>query len=134
MKTKLGITKDPVHEKWVVTLRPADRVLQLFSSQPAAQRYVDQVLSSGTGRWRCCITGCNPQLKCRAEAEAHKFVTGHRVAAWPKRSKEGQRRARQRNRSGYYDKYNVGHKARGFRRGGHSFGDEHPFSEEAVQG
>lgn len=71
---------------------------------------------SNAGRWRCLVTGCNPELN-EASAAVHKEAEGHRVAAWPVRSKEGRRRARERNRSGYYDKYNVGAKsaeARGF--------------------
>ena len=62
------------------------------------------------GRWRCLIAGCNPMLD-EAMAQAHRDETGHRVAAWPVRSAEGKRRARARNKSGYYDLYNVGEKA-----------------------
>lgn len=58
------------------------------------------------GRWRCLKTGCNPVLDA-ATAEAHKAETGHRVAAWPVRSKEGTRRAIARNKSSYYRKYNI---------------------------
>jgi len=61
-------------------------------------------------RWRCLVSGCNPVLDA-ASAEAHQTATGHRVARWPVRSAEGRRRARDRNRSGYYDKYNVGAKS-----------------------
>lgn len=64
-----------------------------------------------TTRHRCLIKGCNPYLADRAAADAHKAETGHRVAKWPVRSTEGKRRARARNQSGYYDKYNVGAKA-----------------------
>lgn len=60
-------------------------------------------------RWRCLASGCNPVLD-QSSAEAHKTQTGHRVAKWPVRSAEGQKKARQRNKSGYYDKYNVGSK------------------------
>lgn len=70
-----------------------------------------------TDRWRCLTTGCNPRLT-EATAQDHKAETGHRVARWPVRSAEGQRRARRRNKTGYYDKYNVGAKsaaARGIR-------------------
>lgn len=63
-------------------------------------------------RWRCCITGCNPKLFGYEAALKHKTDTGHRIARWPVRSAEGQAMARARNRSGYYDKYNVGPKAR----------------------
>lgn len=61
-------------------------------------------------RWRCLQTGCNPILD-EESAKAHKEETQHRVAKWPVRSREGQKKAHQRNRSGYYDKYNVGAKS-----------------------
>lgn len=61
-------------------------------------------------RWRCLTTGCNPVLT-ELSAVEHRDVTGHRVAKWPVRSAEGKRRARARNRSGYYDRYNVGAKS-----------------------
>lgn len=61
-------------------------------------------------RWRCLSTGCNPVLD-EAAAAAHRESTGHRVARWPRRSAEGQRRAAVRNRTGYYDQYNAGAKA-----------------------
>lgn len=63
-----------------------------------------------TGRWRCLIAGCNPKLD-EASAAEHRGETGHRVAAWPVRSAEGERRAAARNQSGYYDRYNVGAKS-----------------------
>lgn len=62
------------------------------------------------GRWRCLQSGCNPPLT-KLGAEKHKLESGHRVAPWPVRSVEGTRRAKARNRNGYYDKYNVGDKA-----------------------
>lgn len=62
-------------------------------------------------RWRCLMTGCNPQLFGESAATAHKNETGHRVAKWPVRSPEGERRAQIRNQTGYYDKYNVGPKS-----------------------
>ena len=68
-------------------------------------------------RWRCLVTGCNPRLN-EATAQEHKAATGHRVARWPVRSAEGKRRARERNRTGYYDKYNVGEKSYEMRFGG----------------
>lgn len=68
-------------------------------------------------RWRCLVTGCNPTLN-ESTAQAHKDETGHRVAKWPVRSKEGKRRARERNRNGYYDQYNVGALAHPRRLGG----------------
>lgn len=60
---------------------------------------------------RCLSIGCNPILKNRPIAEQHAAQTGHRVAKWPVRSAEGKRRARHRNRTGYYDQYNVGAKS-----------------------
>ena len=70
-------------------------------------------------RWRCLTVGCNPVLN-ETTAAAHAQETGHRVAKWPVRSRAGKAKAKQRNRSGYYDKYNVGEKsyeARGLGRG-----------------
>lgn len=61
-------------------------------------------------RWRCLTVGCNPVLD-EAAAEQHHDKTGHRVAKWPVRSPEGKRRAKIRNRTGYYDRYNVGAKS-----------------------
>lgn len=66
-------------------------------------------------RWRCLITGCNPVLHGEEAAQAHKEAFGHRVAKWPVRSAEGKAKARQRNKSGYYDKYNVGYKSARYR-------------------
>jgi len=62
-------------------------------------------------RWRCTVVGCNPVLKGQARADKHVSETGHRIAKWPIRSPEGKAKARQRNRTGYYDKYNVGEKS-----------------------
>ena len=59
-------------------------------------------------RQRCLTVGCNPKLNDPGVARVHADETGHRTAAWPKRSAEGQRRAKERNRNGYYDKYNAG--------------------------
>jgi hypothetical protein len=86
-------------------------------------------------RWRCLTAGCNPVLD-EQKAQAHKDESGHRVAKWPVRSAEGKRRAKARNRNGYYDKYNVGAKspeARGLT-SGRDYDDEydHPFSSEAL--
>lgn len=67
-------------------------------------------------RWRCLISGCNPVLD-ESSANLHKDTTGHRVARWPVRSAEGKRRARMRNKTGYYDKYNAGEKSYGERFG-----------------
>lgn len=87
-------------------------------------------------RWRCLVTGCNPKLYGEGAAEVHREAEGHRVAKWPVRSAEGQRRARARNRGGYYDKYNVGAKSAYVRLGRGSssdWGDDsHPFSAEAL--
>ena len=62
-------------------------------------------------RRRCLTTGCNPALKNEAEATVHREQAGHRTSAWPVRGAEGKRRAKARNRNGYYDKYNVGEKS-----------------------
>jgi hypothetical protein len=61
-------------------------------------------------RWRCLVAGCNPVLDEKTAAE-HKAETEHRVALWPVRSAAGRKKATQRNRNGYYDKYNVGAKS-----------------------
>ena len=66
---------------------------------------------SDYSRQRSLTVGCNPRLWNEAEAADHREETGHRTAAWPVRSAEGKRRARLRNRTGYYDKYNVGAKS-----------------------
>lgn len=78
-------------------------------------------------RRRCLQVGCNPLLIGAAAADAHRAETGHRTAAWPVRSAEGRRRAKVRNQTGYYDKYNVGAKAH--RPGRGSGGDEYAFGE-----
>ena len=90
-------------------------------------------------RWRCTVTGCNPVMKSIEAMESHRAETGHRTAKWPIRSASGKARARQRNKTGYYDKYNVGEKsaeARGLTRGnGYDSWDGyemHPFSDEAF--
>jgi len=61
-------------------------------------------------RWRCLTIGCNPVLN-EQTAVAHTDETGHRTAKWPVRSKAGRKAAKRRNRTGYYDKYNVGEKS-----------------------
>lgn len=68
-------------------------------------------MKNNANRFRCTVVGCNPKLYGENAAEAHKKATGHRTAKWPVRSAEGERRARQRNKNGYYDKYNVGDKS-----------------------
>lgn len=89
-------------------------------------------------RWRCTVTGCNPMLASQAAADAHRGVFGHRVAKWPVRSAEGKRRAKVRNRTGYYNRYNVGAKAPkrslggGWGSDGFFEADDHPFSPEAL--
>lgn len=70
------------------------------------------MLKDNSDRWRCKTRDCNPELYGEAAAQQHRDETGHRVNRWPVRSAEGQRRAQQRNRTGYYDKYNVGAKSR----------------------
>jgi hypothetical protein len=67
-------------------------------------------VAQAQNRWRCLVTGCNPKLNSDSARE-HKAATGHRVAAWPVRSAEGVRRAKARNRTGYYDQYNVDEKS-----------------------
>lgn len=62
-------------------------------------------------RWRCTVVGCNPILKSQETMESHRAETGHRVAKWPIRSAAGKLKAKARNQSGYYDKYNIGIKA-----------------------
>ena len=80
-------------------------------------------------RWRCLTVGCNPVLHGRA-GEQH-------AAKWPVRSAKGKAKARERNRTGYYDQYNVSVKSR-YWRGieGHlpavRYEDAHPFSSEAL--
>lgn len=68
-------------------------------------------MTNQSHRYRCLTVGCNPVLFGEEEALEHKAVTGHRTAKWPVRSAEGKRKARLRNRTGYYDKYNVGCKS-----------------------
>lgn len=67
-------------------------------------------------RWRCLQRGCNPVLDAET-AKEHTQQTAHRTAKWPVRSAAGQRAASRRNRSGYYDQYNVGAKAASVRLG-----------------
>lgn len=62
-------------------------------------------------RQRCTVTGCNPYLANTADAVTHTETTKHRTAAWPVRSAVGIAKAEMRNKSGYYDKYNVGYKS-----------------------
>ena len=87
-------------------------------------------------RWRCTVVGCNPVMRSLEAMEKHQAETGHRTAKWPIRSAAGKAKARRRNKTGYYDKYNVGAKsaeARGLSRGG-GYGcyEAHPFSDEAF--
>lgn len=62
-------------------------------------------------RQRCLTVGCNPKLRDEAAATNHRKFTDHRTAAWPVRSAAGKRKAKARNRSGYYDRYNIGSKS-----------------------
>ncbi|SEB28961.1 hypothetical protein [Arthrobacter woluwensis] len=61
-------------------------------------------------RWRCTVVGCNPVLIGEPAAREHE-ATGHRIAKWPIRSAAGKAKARRRNKTGYYDQYNVGPKS-----------------------
>jgi hypothetical protein len=76
-----------------------------------------------TDRWRCTVAGCNPVLVGEASADAHRDDKGHRIAKWPIRSKAGKKKAVVRNRTGYYDKYNVG--AKSYEERGHLFDPEY---------
>lgn len=88
-------------------------------------------------RFRCIVVGCNPVLIGQQSATEHGELTGHRTAKWPIRSAAGKAKARQRNRTGYYDQYNVGAKS-AVMRGIVRFADDddgyadHPFSPEAL--
>lgn len=68
-------------------------------------------------RFRCLEKGCNPVMKgdtpeeAKALGDAHTKETGHRTAKWAIRSADGKAKARKRNRSGYYNRYNVGDKS-----------------------
>jgi hypothetical protein len=76
---------------------------------------------SQPNRWRCLVVGCNPVLIGASAATEHRGATGHGVAKWPQRSAAGKGAAAKRNRTGYYDQYNVGEKsaeARGLRGAG----------------
>lgn len=68
-------------------------------------------MKNHSNRQRCLTVGCNPMLADESAAQGHREATGHRTAKWPVRSAEGERRASARNKSGYYDKYNVGAKS-----------------------
>lgn len=68
-----------------------------------------------TDRYRCLTTGCNPVMYGEEQANEHKELTGHRTAKWPVRSAAGRRKERDRQKNGYYDKYNVGAKSYGAR-------------------
>lgn len=79
-------------------------------------------------RWRCTEVGCNPVMKSIVARDEHISETGHRTAKWPIRSAAGKAKARRRNKTGYYDKYNVGEKSREARFG--SGGGEFAFGED----
>lgn len=81
-----------------------------------------------SNRWRCLVKGCNPKLYGEEAAVSHKEETGHRVAKWPVRSQEGEKKAAERNRTGYYRKYNNKYKMYDY-----DDGDwQHPFTPEAL--
>ena len=67
--------------------------------------------ADNTDRYRCLTAGCNPVMYGEEQANEHKESTGHRTAKWPVRSAAGRAKERQRQTSGYYDKYNVGAKS-----------------------
>lgn len=98
---------------------------ELVSADPAGATPPSEL--ARIERWRCMQKGCNPVLD-QATAAEHNDATGHRVAKWPVRSADGQAKADERNRTGYYDRYNVGAKSRrpSFEH------DDHPFSPEAL--
>ena len=74
-----------------------------------------QKFVNNADRYRCLATGCNPVLRGEEQAAAHRDSTGHRTAKWPVRSADGRRKERERQKNGYYDKYNVGAKSYGAR-------------------
>lgn len=62
-----------------------------------------------TQRYRCMVKGCNPVLFGEHAVAQHKADTGHtKIYKWPVRSEAGKRKQRERNRNGYYGKYNFG--------------------------
>lgn len=95
-------------------------------------------MSDNEGRWRCVVVGCNPVLLSEEAMTQHKQDTKHRTAKWPVRSEAGKAKARKRNRSGYYDKYNIGYKSRRPASwasdyvADRDYYEVHPFSEEAF--
>ena len=96
---------------------PAEPPSREWKGDPACRPARPSRERDQTDRWRCLVAGCNPKLFSEDAAESHREKTGHRTAKWPVRSAEGKRKAGKRNRSGYYDRYNVGTKsadARGF--------------------
>lgn len=131
-----GTSRHSGYGVWHVAYRAASRHLIDKHGNGGSVGEVTAVKAVPTHqRYRCTVVGCNPELWGEAARDDHADRAGHRTAKWPVRSAEGKRRARQRNRSGYYDRYNVGHKARG----GSGYGsrgewgdDSHPFSPEAL--
>lgn len=81
-----------------------------------------------TNRWRCTVAGCNPVLIGESAAESHRDSKNHRIAKWPIRSEAGKKKAAKRNKSGYYDKYNVG--AKSYENRGHHFDPDY---DEVMQ-
>lgn len=121
------------HGVWHVAYRAAGRHVIDKHGNGGSVGEVTPVRAVATHqRYRCTVVGCNPALWGDAARDDHTSRTGHRTAKWPVRSAEGKRRAKARNRSGYYDRYNVGHKARGgYVSHAGEFGD-HPGSPEAL--
>lgn len=119
---------------WHVAHRAALRHVIDKHSTGGAVGEVSPVRSVPTRqRYGCTVVGCNPVLWGEEARDAHVEETGHRARKWPERTKDGERKARQRSRSGYYNKYNKGAKA--YRPGRRSFGSvhgDHPFSPEAL--
>lgn len=116
--------------RWVVTCQKHRYQMCYVTHAQALDAGNRHALKAHAQRYRCTVVGCNPELRGERAADAHRDELGHRIAKWPVRSAEGQRRARKRNRSGYYDRYNVGAKSRG--RFSSSVGDDHPGSEDAL--
>lgn len=133
MSTQPAVTIRLDFGRWVVVCLE-HRYQEGYATHAQAIKSANRhALKAHTQRYRCTVVGCNPELRGERAASEHADTLGHRIAKWPVRSEEGKRRARARNRSGYYDRYNVGLKARGS--SGYGSRDEygdHPFSAEAL--
>lgn len=90
----------------IYTGRDGKGVKQGYRNPRKGRKFVDN-----SKRFRCMVKGCNPKLFGEEAAQSHREEYGHKVYKWPERSTEGKRRAAERNRTGYYDKYNVGVKS-----------------------